>query len=264
MSLLSAVPIMILAFVHVPWAVYPLVAIEGATVIVADVVFMTMMQRTVPSEVLGRVFGIMDSLMVAGILVGTVLAPVLVQTIGLRGAMVAAGGSIVAVTLLALPRARAVDEQASRRVEELAGLVDLLERAGMFDDASRPALEGLAAAAVRVEIPTGTVVINEGDAAEDLFVVGSGTLEVTAHGERSEEQHLGTLGPADHFGEIGVLERLPRTATVRATTDCVVYRISATDFLQAVSETPRMSGRLSSTMATRLARTHPGLRAAAE
>ena len=253
-TVLTGLPIVLLAFVHAPGAVYPLVMIEGATVIVGDVIFMTMMQRTVPGEVLGRVFGIMDSLMVAGIMIGTVIAPVLVRVIGLEGAMVAAGLLILAMTAIAYPRARAVDRESAELAQRHAGVIALLERTGIFEDAGRPALEGLATSAVREEVPAGTVVLREGDPADDLFVVASGTLRVTAAG-----RELTQLGPDDHFGEIGVLKRLPRTATVTATTDCELYRIGGEDFLRAVTEAPRMSGRLLSTVATRLERTHPEL-----
>jgi predicted MFS family arabinose efflux permease len=252
LNIASSVPIVVLAFGGPAAAVYPLVAIEGATVIVSDVVFMTMMQRIVSGDVLGRVFGIMDSIMVAGIMVGTVVAPLIVEAAGLEAAMISAGALVVVITLLAFPKARAVDRRAAERAAELAGLVDLLERVEIFDDASRTTLEGLAASATRREIRAETIVIREGEEADDLFVIESGTMHVTARGEPLRELHAD-----DHFGEIGVIERLPRTATVTASTDGVIYRISGEDFLRAVSEAPRMSGRFVTTMATRLARTHP-------
>jgi predicted MFS family arabinose efflux permease len=256
-SVISGIPIIVLAFVHAPAAVYPLVAIEGGTAIVADVIFMTLMQRTVPGEVLGRVFGILDSLMVAGIMVGTVLAPVLVSAIGLQASMVVAGLSIVLIVGLAFPKARQVDREAVARAADLAERIALLERTEIFEGASRPTIEGLAASAVLETVPASTVVIREGDPADDLFVVASGRFRVTVRGEDGRESELGELGPEDHFGEIGVLERLPRTATVTAATEATAYRIGGDDFLRAVSEPPRMSGRLVSTVATRLRRTHP-------
>ena len=252
LNIASAVPIVVLAFGGSGAVVYPLVAIEGAAVIISDVIFMTLMQRTVRGDVLGRVFGIMDSIMVAGIMLGTVLAPLLAELAGLEAAMVAAGGLVAVITLLAFPKARAVDREAAARAAELASLIALLEQVEIFEGASRPTLEALAAATTIEHVPAGRVVIREGDPADDLFVIVSGTVRVSARREP-----LGELGPGDHFGEIGVLERLPRTATVAATTDSELYRIAGEDFLRAVSEAPRMSGRLVSTVATRLARTHP-------
>jgi predicted MFS family arabinose efflux permease len=252
LNIVSALPIMLLALGGSAVAVYPLVAVEGATVIISDVVVMTMMQRTVRGDVLGRVFGIMDSIMVAGIMVGTVLAPLLVELAGLEAAMVTAGVIVIVITALAFPKARTVDRESAARARELAELIDVFERVEIFEGASRTTLEALAAATTVERVPAGTVVIREGDPADDLFVIGSGAVRVSAR-----EATLGEFGPGDHFGEIGVLERLPRTATVTTATECELYRIAGEDFLRAVSEAPRMSGRLVATVATRLARTHP-------
>jgi predicted MFS family arabinose efflux permease len=256
-GLLSALPMVLLAFLHAPAVVYPLVTIEGATVIIADVVFITMIQRTVSGKVLGRVFGIMDSLEVAGIMAGTILAPVVVELAGLEAAMVVAGGIVALITVVVWPKARRIDREAAARAVDLADRIALLERTEIFEGASRTTLEGLAAAAVRQEVPAGTVVIREGDPADDLFIVESGTLRVTVRSDGAADRSLGELGTPDHFGEIGVLEHLPRTATVTAVTHCALYRIDGEDFQRAVSEAPRMSGRLVSSVATRLARTHP-------
>ena len=249
---LSALPIALLAFVHAPGAVYTLVAVEGAAVVIGDVIFMTMMQRTVSGEVLGRVFGIMDSIMVLGIMVGTVLAPLLIELVGIEAAMVAAAGLVIGMTALAFPKARAVDREAAARATDLAAIIELLGRVEIFEGAPRPTLEGLAAATTAEHVPAGTVVIREGAPADDLFVIASGTVAVSSRGAALRESGVG-----DHFGEIGVLKRLPRTATVTAVTDCDLYRIGGDDFLRAVSEAPRMSGRLVSTVVSRLARTHP-------
>ncbi|MFN2488651.1 MAG: cyclic nucleotide-binding domain-containing protein [Actinomycetota bacterium] len=66
-------------------------------------------------------------------------------------------------------------------------------------------------------------------------------------------------GEGDYFGEIGLLERIPRTATVRAVTDCKLYRITGKDFLATVNELPVISGALLGGLMTRLTRTHPSL-----
>jgi CRP-like cAMP-binding protein len=171
--------------------------------------------------------------------------------------MVVAGLSIVLIVGLAFPKARQVDREAVARAADRAERIALLERTQIFEGASRPTIEGLAASAVLETVPASTVVIREGDPADDLFVVASGRFRVTVRGEDGRESELGELGPEDHFGEIGVLERLPRTATVTAATEATAYRIGGDDFLRAVSEPPRMSGRLVSTVATRLRRTHP-------
>jgi len=64
------------------------------------------------------------------------------------------------------------------------------------------------------------VIIQEGDEADDFFVLVGGEAEVIAAGEAGVAQMLGTLTPPNYCGEIGLLARRPRTATVRAVTEC--------------------------------------------
>lgn len=248
---------MALAFVRAEFLVYALLLVEGAAVVVVDVVSVTMLQRSVGGQVLGRVFGILDSLMVGGIVVGSLLAGVALDIVGIEAALVGAGGLLVAVTLLALPKARGIDRATASRAAALADRVAVLEQVSIFEEAARPVLEALASATTQEHVAAGTVVVREGDPADDLFVVVEGTLTVTSTGESGVARPLGELGRGDHFGEIGVLERRPRTATVVASTDCDLYRIRGEDFLMSVSQAPRMSGRLVESVSVRLARTHP-------
>lgn len=252
----AALPMMALSVVRAEPLIYALLLVEGGAVIVADVVSVTMLQRSVSGEVLGRVFGILDSLMVAGIVVGSLLASLALDLVGIEPALVGAGGLLVAVTLVALPRARGIDRATGARTAELAERVALLEQIEIFEEAGRPVLEALAAATSQERVPAGTVVIREGDPADDLFVVVDGTLAVTSAGESGTEASLREITRGDHFGEIGLLERRPRTATVVASTDCELFRIDGEGFLRAISEAPRMSGRFVETAAVRLARTH--------
>jgi predicted MFS family arabinose efflux permease len=256
-SLVSALPMMLLAFVHEPAVALVLLTIEGGAVIVADVIYMTMLQRILAPEVLGRVMGIMDSLLVAGILVGSLLAPLVVALAGLEAALVIGGALLIVPALLVLPRARAIDRATSARAAELGPRVDVLSRTRIFEAANRQTLEALAAALTDEQVPAGTVLIREGDEPDDLFVLVSGTVDVSALGDGREVRVIRALGPGDYFGEIGLLERIPRTATVTATTDCHVYRIGGEDFLRIVTGEPMVAGNFRASVATRLAVTHP-------
>ena len=74
-----------------------------------------------------------------------------------------------------------------------------------------------------------------------MFV--SGTVRVLPFGEKGlRETTVNRLTDGDYFGEIGLLEGLPRTATVKAETDTVLYRIDGQDFLDAVTQAPVISG----------------------
>jgi CRP-like cAMP-binding protein len=107
-------------------------------------------------------------------------------------------------------------------------------------------------------VPAGTDVTREGEPADDFFVVRDGELDVFAQGEReSEMRKVNSLGPGDYFGEIGLLEGIPRTASVRSRTAVQLYRIPGRDFVETVNHTPAMSMTLLDGIVGRLAQTHP-------
>ena len=256
-----SLPLMTLAVIRRPALAWTVMAVEGAGNIVFDVLVVTMLQRVIRSELLGRVFGVLDSLAVAGMLAGSLLAPVVVAAVGLRWALVAAGGVLLVLTVAAVPRLRGLDRRAEATRRELAPKVELLERLGVFDGAARQQLETLAAALEEVAVPAGTAVVTEGEQADAFYVVRSGTLAVLSAGERGgEPARVNTLGPGDYFGEIGLLERIPRTATVRAETGAVVWRLAGEDFLGILNQVPSTSGTLLDGVVGRLARTHPSHR----
>ena len=68
--------------------------------------------------------------------------------------------------------------------------------------------------AERVQVDQGEIVVREGQSDRELFLILSGTVEVTQAGRRVNE-----LGPCDFFGEVGALNRSPRGATVTALSD---------------------------------------------
>ena len=254
--LLYTVPTAFLVFVTDPAVAIALQVLRGAGAIIVDVLAMTAMQRSLPSEMTARVLGIFGTLLLASISLGALVTPLLLNTLGLDVTLVALGGAGVAVVLLAYPRIRVVDREAAARLEELAPRIELLRRLGIFADASRPGLEGLAASAETQHLPAGTTIVEEGELADALYVIVEGEVEVSARGELPAPEHLRTLGPGEYFGEIGLLAHGPRTATVRAVTDVVVERIPGEDFLAALNET-RPTAAFMEVARMRLARTDP-------
>ena len=260
-SLASAAPFAFLPFTSSPLAAYVLVAIEGGSFIFIDVLGTTLMQRVVQQSVLARVFGILDSIAVLATVLGAVLAPLLIESWGLKVSLLVAGGILVGLTVLCVPKLFAIDRATDRRRRELAPRLELLSRLGIFEGMPRQSLEALAATVSEEAVSAGDVLISEGDDADDFFVIRSGAMEVLSSGEAGDQQEkIRDLGPSDYAGEIGLLEKIPRTATVRATTDSLVYRIGGGDFVDAVRRVPSVSSALSGGIAGRLARTHPSYR----
>ena len=239
-----------------PLAGYSLAAVDGVATIVIDVLVITSLQRMLGNDLLGRALGAVDASVVAGMVAGSVAAPILVSLTSLNGALVIGGALVVLVGLLFLQRARAIDRVASERAERLAPRVEMLDGLNIFEGASRATLEALAGEITDEHVDAGTVVIREGDEPDDLFVAVTGHLSVSAEGRGV----VGELGEGDYFGEIGLLRRIPRTATVTATTECELYRIPGAEFLRIVNEGGQVSGGLLRSMQTRLATTRPAAR----
>jgi CRP-like cAMP-binding protein len=115
----------------------------------------------------------------------------------------------------------------------------------------------MAAAATEVHVPAGTAVVMEGDAADAFYAVIEGALDVAAVGEHGgDPQWLRTLEPGSYFGEIGLLGRVPRTATVTANADCTLLRVSGDDFIDALTNLSASPSLLEGAR-TRLSITHP-------
>jgi len=104
-------------------------------------------------------------------------------------------------------------------------------------------------------MPADTYVLREGDPADALWVIADGEVTVSVAGE-----FVRTMGARSYFGEIGLLRGTPRTATIRTTEACVLWRVSGEDFLDAV-QANMASASLLGTAFMRLSRTHPHLAA---
>lgn len=240
---------------------YAFMTLDGAGTVVVDVLALTLLQRSVPEEVRARVFGIMDSALVAVTVAGSLMAPFLLSFLSLRVTVLIAGASLPVVALIVTPKLRALDDRAARRARELAPRVALLEGLGIFGGTSLPSFEVLAAAVAEQSFSRDDVVVREGEPADDFYVVASGELQVTSSGESEGAPKLvNSLTAGDYFGEIGLLERIPRTATVRATSNGVLCRIPGDDFIAAASRGPALSEALLNTVLNRMRVTHPSRR----
>jgi len=96
-----------------------------------------------------------------------------------------------------------------------------------------PAVEHLARGLEPVHVPTGRAVFRQGDPADRFYVIEVGAADVIGDGNL-----ITTLGPGDGFGEIGLLRRVPRTATVRAATDLDLQALRCDRFLPVITGFP--------------------------
>ncbi len=198
----------------------------GISTIVEDVAGFTILQRTTPSEVLARVFGILHSLFFATVAIGAVLAPPLINLIGVRWALVAVGLVLPVIAFAARIPLASLDEESVDRTRE----IELLRAMPMFSPLSAPVLEGLASKLVHIQAAAGETIVSQGDVGDRFYVVASGEVAVSVDG-----QQLATQGPGEHFGEIALLRDVPRTATVTAKTETELFALERDDFVAAVT-----------------------------
>jgi Cyclic nucleotide-binding domain len=178
----------------------------------------------VPDDLLTRVLGILWGLAMGAVALGSIAAPVVVEAWGPRAAFLAVGAILPLVTLLAYRRLLEIDRAVAPAAE-----LELIEHIPMFAPLSIATKERVAASLVRVAVPAGKPVITAGEVGDRFYIVGSGVLDVDAPGRHT------TAKAADYFGEIALLRDLPRTATVRAAEDSVLYALERDDFLVAVT-----------------------------
>ena len=110
---------------------------------------------------------------------------------------------------------------------------DKLNGVPLFDKLPDSVRERFAVWVSEIEVPEGQHLADEGEYAYDLFIIRDGTAEVTQDGKTVAE-----LGPGEFFGEMGVLERAPRNATVVAKTPMTLLTLSSWDVKRLESKAP--------------------------
>jgi len=197
----------------------------GASHQLLDIASRTLLQRSVPAQALGQVFGLLEGLAMAGYAVGTLLVPALVAIGGSRLALL---GVAALLPLAAVAGGRAlliVDAEAPVPVVQIA----LLRSIPLFAQMPAPALEGLAGALEPLDVPAGTTLIKAGEAGDSYYAIASGEFDVTRDGQLVRQS-----GRGEGVGEIALLRSIPRTATVTARSDALVYELGREPFLAAV------------------------------
>jgi CRP/FNR family transcriptional regulator, cyclic AMP receptor protein len=124
----------------------------------------------------------------------------------------------------------------------------LLRNVGLFSDLDERDLESLADEFNERMFSAGDKIALEGEGGLMFFVVESGELSVEVHGEP-----VATMGPGSSFGEIALIDRRPRTATVAAVTDVRAYGLPVFVFRPFVEARPEVAWKLLEAMADRLA-----------
>jgi MFS family permease len=246
---LWGVPIALIGLWPEPLPALLLLGLLGVGNTVVDVAGLTLLQRAVPDEILARVFGVLESLAVATIGIGAILAPLLVSAFGARQAMVLTGALLPIVTALFWRRLTQID-QISKPAEQL----ELLRSLPLFHPLPPATVEQLAASLVPVHVGAGKDVFRQGDAGDRFYIVGEGEVVVSVDGRPANR-----LGRGGYFGEIALLRDVPRTATVTAETDTELLALERDEFIAAVTGHAPTADVADAVIASRLGGLRPGV-----
>lgn len=211
--------------------VHPLVALGalfaiGVSNALIDVSGFTLIQRMTPNASRIAVLGLIDSVANGGVAIGGIVAPILIEMLGIRGALIASGLILPIVAVLFSPVLRGMAEGGvggARRVELIRG-------EPLFAPLSLATVEHLAAALTPVAFADGAWIMREGEAGHEYILIEAGAAEVSLEG-----RPVRSLGPGGGAGEIALMRDVPRTASVRAVGPVTAFSLDRADFLEAVT-----------------------------
>ncbi len=129
-------------------------------------------------------------------------------------------------------------------VMDKSKLLDRLTKFALFSYFTPEELEGVASTVRTRRFGKGETIFREGDVGEELFLVEEGRVAITKAVKGNIEQVLAHLGPGEYFGEMAVLEKIPRTATVSAEEDCLLLVIGEDDLLHLMEDQPKAAAKI--------------------
>lgn len=232
----ECLPLWVSVFVgSVPPAIV-LQVLSGAGMVVVDVMAFTALQRDLPRDVLGRVLGSVDVLLLGGSILASFTASQMVAHVGIGWAFGLIGLGFPAVAFLGVPRLLRLDTTSSAELRTLHLGTVLLERLDLFAAAPQAVLEQLVRGSEEQIVESGTVLMRQGEQADALWVLETGALTVSVTHSGGDEIEVARIEAPGYVGELGLLHNKPRSATVVASTASRVLRISAAEFERALDE----------------------------
>lgn len=203
-----------------------LLGLGGIGLAVTDVAGQTLLQRIAPDHLRSSVFGLLEGMLLFGEGFGSILVVPVALALGLEAAAITLGFLLPLAAALGALRFARIDRRARVPGHELG----LLRRMPLFAPVAPPALEAAARHLIRIVVPAGRAVITQGEAGDRWYLIDTGRFAVAVDGRVVRE-----LGAGDGFGEIALLQDVPRTATVTALDDAVLWALDREEFLAAVT-----------------------------
>jgi CRP/FNR family cyclic AMP-dependent transcriptional regulator len=130
--------------------------------------------------------------------------------------------------------------------------VDLIRHVPLFAACSKKELAEIASIADEIDLPAGKTLIQQGGEGREFFVLIEGTVDVIQN-----EQKVKSMGPGDFFGEIALVSKTPRTATIKATSPLRALVINDRAFRALLEHSPKIQLGVLQALAERVAQHEP-------
>ena len=125
--------------------------------------------------------------------------------------------------------------------------IEALASMWLFRSCSKKDLAAIGRASEQLTAPAGRVLCKEGEVGHEFYLVLGGSAAVKRKGKK-----VANLGPGDYFGEMALLDRGPRSATVTADSDVDLLVLGQREFSGLIDEIPGLGHKLLEAMARRL------------
>jgi len=237
------VPMIVLAFAHAPYWPSLMFAVIGVANVFDDVGVYSSLQQVIPPRLMGRALGVRRGVLLLSMGLGSAVTPLLIQAWGARGTLIATGLLVVVLAAAFLPRLTVIDGRISAPGPDLA----LLRQVSFFRPLPFAIVEHLSSELQSATYEPGDVIIREGEPGERFYIIAAGRARASKDGEQLRE-----MGAGESFGEIALLRRVPRTATVTAISHLEARTLAREEFLAAVTGNPESVERAEEVVSTRL------------
>lgn len=121
---------------------------------------------------------------------------------------------------------------------------DFLKKVSLFQDLDDPDLSQLSALLVAKKVATGAVIFRESDPSDSLYLVESGTVVISKHIQGPVDVVLTTFRDGDFFGEMGLFDAAPRSATAQAQVASTLWQLDRKAFLHILSDHPEIAAKI--------------------
>jgi hypothetical protein len=219
-------PLAFLAIAPAAALAYLALVVVGIGNAVVDVSCFTLVTRLAEPRTAGKVLGALEFVALAGLATGSILTPLLLHAVGVRGTLALLGGGLAGLALVHAVRFRRLDRAMPAPGPD-AGLLGSLP---MFAPLPLAVTDLLAAEIEPRQFPAGAVVMREGEVGDHFHLIVDGAAAVSVHGAPRPSLQRG-----DCFGEIALLRDIPRTATVTAERPLRTLALGREEFLTAVT-----------------------------